>query len=442
MRLIFRSLLISALFVSVNAKASALNCDPALIEQQLTEHSNTSALHLSHERLYQMGHYTLALNAFNLAEKVGTESVGVLLSTIYRYRQLCGQGTMQLKAHLTPYLEAVEILENSLDHDELNLLAGLWLEKNAGVEGGANIANHLSEIFLFSSVKRVETVLLHMQGGANSTLTKTLMKTLKQLNVNIVLADSSSGDFMLDNLIDEHLVDLVISDAYPYVSQHHEQKVYRIGKDDSSKWSMSFHNELWSILQKLSQEYSKVVVYSMNSTDIINSLSAYYPSFEFVDFRDFNHANSYFSSRVCKRESVGCISPLDEQVSLIVGNTKQTVYINTFLRVAQNPLESRKRDAKVYITSMSTWAGLSVVEKRDMANTMIYDSKWLPLLELGYSQGARVTALITDIIAIHEQQSVGVDFSVIPFIGYSGSYFIDENNVRREISVNRLSDLK
>lgn len=421
--------------------ASEDSCSPSLLMPYFEDTQTEQVQPYPPLTYYELGHFAVAVDHFNKLALIPEEDINLLLKSLYRFRQTCITSSFSPSSALMPYWDLVQILESVVEFSELEFLAEVWAEKYAITIPSDEVLAHLHEVFQLSAVKKVETILLHMSAGPNATTAKKLMEALQELGIQIIFADGRS-EMNLDDLIDEHLVDLVISDGSPLVSERHVERLFLIGKSSDSKWSMSLDKELAQFIAYLAEHEGGVNIYSMANIDGLEELIQPYPDFSFKQFADFNEASKYFSPKICKREDKTCVSSLNNQVSLVIGNTKQTAFINSFLRIAQDARNRRNKDAKVYVTSMSTWDGMTTVERRDLANTYIYDAKNLSKAGLGYSQSARVTALVRDIISIYENKSIGVDYSIIPYLGYSGRYYTNGDEVRREIDLMKFSELK
>lgn len=435
-----KTFLACAINITLGIHASAafsneFSCDPMQVEPYIQKIAVEQARDVMAHELFSTGHYSLVVDSFVRGlTHIDDSTVGMLLHSLYRSRQICPDLAFSAPASIQPYVELISMLENVLEASELEFLIDMWSEKYRSQISSDIIESHLFEVFGLSAVSRVQTILLHMNAGAESAGTKSIMKSLQALGIQIIFVDAKS-DASLDQLIDEHTVDLIVSDATPLVSASNLHKVFLIGKVGDNSWSMSFEKEISYALDYLAQHEKDIRVYSMIELPFLGTLMAQHPNMTLHQFKDFDDANRYFKAKICSRESEGCVSELNNKVSFVIGNTKQTSFINSFVRVAQDTRHNKKADAKVYITSAATWGGITDVERQDLSNTLIFDAKRLSSAGAGFTQSDRITALIRDIISIYENQSVGVNYSDIPYLGYSGTYFIRNGNVSRDIDL-------
>ncbi len=439
-RLFICAVAISILFNAAPATANDLYCSANDLLPYVEKIESEQARDVSIHELFANGQYTLVVNSFLIGETPIDESnLGLLMQSLYRSRQLCPDFEVLASSTIKPYADLIMLLENTLDAEELDLLADMWSEKHGDKISLDVVKSHLFEVFGLSAVSRVQTILLHMNAGAEAASTKSIMKSLQALGIQIIFIDGQS-ETSIDDVVDEHNVDLIVSDGTPHVSEANLHKVYLIGKAGENSWSMSFDKEISYAISHLQQRERNIQIYSMMPLPLMDSLIALYPEMTLHQFKDFADANNYFKSKVCDRNDEGCISSLNNSVSLVIGNAKQTAFINSFLRIAQDSRNNKRADAKVYITSAATWGGITSVERHDLSNTLIFDAKRISAAGAGYTQSDRITALIRDIISIYESQSVGVNYIDIPYLGLSGTYYLRQGRVIREIDVIEFSN--
>lgn len=441
MRLTALAISLVSIFYLAPALAIPPHCDAAATSTYFQNTLSQNSFNADSEWLVSAGQYWLALDSIKAplplyADKLDDQLPNALRA-IYRGKQVCGAYNGANAALIAPYVELIGLMDATVDSDELLLLVQLWSEKYDQSTLALDYFILLNEIAGEPAVLKVQTVLLLMKNGINSIISKQLVSSFSELDVNIIYVDAENNEQTVDDLIEYHLADVVITDLEWDVAERNADRVFTLGKGDDARWSLSFENEFKQYLEALQQRYpdEPLMVYSIGTNAAVNAVTPTYPNIIVKEFNSYADANSYFNPKICKRENKDCISTLNGQLSLVVGDNKETVFINTFLRVAQDATQKELSDARVYITSMATWAGIGEVEKRDLQNTMIFDSPRLSKLGIGYSQSARIESLMRDVITIYELKSLGIEFENIPFFGYSGTYHIVDGQIRRELSI-------
>lgn len=394
---------------------------------------------LSGEELYKRGQYTMLLGLYGspvATSALELSEMSLYLSTaIKRFGELCAGYTLPNSASLKAYIDLIDAIKDA-PADEVS---NQWALKYNLVDEESTVEELALTLQSEQPPVKVERAILVMTTDVASKSFQTVAKHLQLSGISISLVSVSDIE-NIDDYIDEHVIDLVISDSDIKVSENNKSKFYHIGNGSTSnQWSMSFGLELSQLLGILLQENNSLTVYTFNATEDVSSLVSDFSNITHVDFKGYAEANAYFAKLLCKIDV--CVSQLHDQVSLIVADAAQTVFINSFLRLAQEAKYGKFNDATVYITSKSTWGILDKVDFRDLSNTVIYDSSRMKGTGFDLTQDGRTGAMITDIIRSNQLMSAGVDFGAIPYFGLSGTYFIYDGHVIRLLSLFRTKDL-
>ena len=377
--------------------------------------------------LYSDGQFSLYLQLFGSQIHNDYESLLRLLSSIYMFRQVCPGAAIPQLLDNGRYAELIEIFDSDTLHNaETDMRLEAWMDRYH-ISDGEVVEQLLQSVGALPALSRISHVHLLLQ---NKPLAAQLFQTAFDASGKSVSVVSTKLDSVAQ-LLDDGIADLVIADYPVETSESSASRLALLGHFPGAQWAMNYSAELRDLLDELLKKESKLFLYSFNSpyTNEIEQIVKLHPEIQLIVFDSFRDAQVYLSTRVCNRDKIDCQSPLSSHATLIVGSRQQTVYVNTFLQTAQRDVNQR-----IYITSMSTWDGVSAVDAQDLRNTIIYDSPRLHQVTNSFSRRDRTKALVLDIAKFTELQSVGMKFRKVPFIGFSGIYQVESGAIKRRLT--------
>jgi hypothetical protein len=388
---------------------------------------------LSADTLFQHGQYPMLLQLYADTYTQTKELSALtfqLAVAIKKFGYLCPDTPIPNEQKFQSLLTMLSYLDEHFAHDAMSK----WVEENAIEHDSARFDEMGLAIQAIMPAFSTSRVLLLSNSAGDFKALHSMAAQFEDLGIEVTFMSREAFPADLDSYMNDNLIDLVITNTDIAVSDFNQGRIQRFGvATDGPAWSMSFLTEISQMIELLLVEKSRFTVYTFAAESGLKALLLNYPQIKHVDFADYGAANAYFGKLLCKDKQ--CVSTLHNQVSVIIGSGQETVFVNTFLRIAQEASYGTFQDATVYITSKATWKGLSKVDVRDLANTMIYDSPRLGARAEVITRDYRTQALMRDIIRAYELNAAGVIFDIFAFYGLTGRYIYQDGRFERTLAL-------